>query len=268
MTRVLSAVVALPPLILLIRLGPSLYFSILIAAAAALGAWEFFRIAQAPGKPAAWILGSALAAGLAFGGQLEPQLLPVMIVWAALLLFFSSVFWLPTGAWPAPRGWTGGAVGILFVGATFGSLALLRNFGGESEGWRWVFFLLLVVWGGDTGAYYGGRALGKRPLSPVLSPQKTIEGTVVGLAAGVAGGLLARAWFLPPETPVWETGWISLLLGVAGFLGDLAESAMKRSGGIKDAGGVIPGHGGILDRLDGVTFAGPVLYVYLVWTTT
>ena len=262
----LSAVVALPPLILIIRLSPPLYFSILISLAASRGAWEFFRIAQVPGKPVVWIIGSLIAAGITFGGHLGLYLLPYLVLWTTLLLFFSSALWLPANTWPGPRGWVGGAVGALFVGTTLGSLILLRNFGGESEGWRWIFYLLLVIWGSDTGAYYAGRSFGKHPLSPRLSPNKTIEGAIAGLATGVVGGILAWSWFLPPKTSLWETCGVSLLLAITGIIGDLAESAIKRSGDTKDSGGIIPGHGGILDRLDSVMFAGPILYMYLIWT--
>lgn len=264
----LSAVVALPPLIFVIWIGPPLYFSILVSVAAGRGAWEFFRIARVPGKPVAWIMGSVLAAGITFGGHLEPYLLPYLVLWTTLLLFFSSALWLPANTWPGPRGLAGGVIGTLFVGATLGSLTLLRNFGGEPEGWQWTFYLLLVIWGSDTGAYYVGRSFGKHPLSPRLSPNKTIEGAIAGLATGVVGGILSWSWFLPPKTSLWETCGVSLLLAITGIIGDLAESAMKRTGGTKDSGGIIPGHGGILDRLDSLMFTGPILYMYLVWTTT
>ncbi|MFQ5913595.1 MAG: phosphatidate cytidylyltransferase [Nitrospinota bacterium] len=264
MTRVLSAVVALPPLILLVRYGKPLHFSFLVSAAAAAGTWEILRLAKFPGGALSLGFGCAAGAALAFGGHLSPPPAAPLAVWTVLLVSFSASVWLPPGAKLAPRGIAGGIAGILFVGATFASLALLRNWGEGAEGWRWVFFLWLVVWGGDTGAYYGGRSWGRRPLSPRLSPKKTVEGAVAGLAASVAGGTLARLWFLPG--PGWlETTVAAVLLGAAGQVGDLAESALKRAAGVKDAGAVIPGHGGILDRLDSLTFAGPVLYVFLLW---
>ncbi|MEE8110559.1 MAG: phosphatidate cytidylyltransferase [bacterium] len=261
MSRVLSAVVALPLLILLVRYGNPIYFSLLVSAAAAAGTWEFLRLAAFPGGALSMGVGCAAAAALALAGHLSPPPAATLAVWAVLLLFFSAAVWLPPGVWPTPRGFIGGLVGIAFVGATFGSLALLRDL---PEGWRWVFFLWLAVWGGDTGAYYGGRAWGKRPLSPRLSPKKTVAGALAGLGASVAGGIVARAWFLPDRG--WlEAGAAALLLGVVGQLGDLAESVLKRSAGVKDAGALIPGHGGILDRMDGLTFAGPVLYATLLW---
>ncbi|MFQ5692913.1 MAG: phosphatidate cytidylyltransferase, partial [Nitrospinota bacterium] len=222
------------------------------------------RLAGFPGGLPGRGLGCAAGAALALAGHLSPPPAAAVAVWAALLVFFSAAVWLPPGGWPAPRGLAGGIVGILFVGATFGALSMLRNLGAGADGWRWVFFLLLVVWGGDTGAYYGGRAWGKRPLNARLSPKKTRAGAVAGLGAGVAGALLARLWFLPGGGWV-EVGTAALLLGAAGQVGDLAESALKRAAGVKDAGGLIPGHGGVLDRLDSLTFAGPVLYAALRW---
>ena len=264
MTRVISAVVALPFFILLVRYGKPVHFSFLISAGAAAGCWEYLRlIGFAPRKPAFWA-GCLGGAALAFSGELSPPTALILALWAALLIFFSSAVWLPPGLWPAPRRFAGGFVGVLFVGTTFGSLILLRNL---PDGWRWVFLLALVVWGGDTGAYYGGRAWGKHPLIPRLSPNKTIEGACVGAVASLIGGLIAWAWFLSGASSLnlIDVMASSLLLGVVGQVGDLAESAVKRSAGAKDAGGLIPGHGGILDRMDGMTFAGPVLYTILLW---
>jgi phosphatidate cytidylyltransferase len=257
-------VVALPFFILLVRYGKPVHFSFLVSAAAAAGCWEFLRLLGfGTGKPAFWAgcLGGAL---LAFGAGLSPPPILILALWAVLLIFFSAAVWLPPGVWPAPRGFAGGFVGVLFVGTTFGSLILLRDL---PDGWRWVFLLALVVWGGDTGAYYGGRAWGKRPLIPRLSPKKTVEGACAGVGASLVGGLIAWVWFLSGVSSLnlIEVAALALLLGAIGQIGDLAESAVKRSAGAKDAGGLIPGHGGILDRMDGVTFAGPVLYAILLW---
>ena len=221
MTRVLSAGIALLVLIPFVRYGSPLSFSLLVAAAAAVGTWEFLRLTGFSGNRIALGLGAAAGAALAFG---SPNFPPAAV--------------------------------------------LLRSFpeGGDgAEGWRWIFFLWIVVWGGDTGAYYGGRAWGSRPLHARLSPKKTVQGALAGLGASLAAGILAWAWFLPAR-PEW--GWIAagtaaLLLGAAGQAGDLAESAIKRSAGVKDAGALIPGHGGMLDRLDALMFAGPVLYAIL-----
>jgi phosphatidate cytidylyltransferase len=117
----------------------------------------------------------------------------------------------------------------------------------------------LTTWAGDIGAYYVGSRLGRRPLAPRVSPKKTVEGALGGVAATVLIAALGSGWVwtrLPLATAVWVGG----LLAVVGMVGDLAESAVKRAAGVKDSGALIPGHGGILDRLDSVIFCVPVLY--------
>jgi phosphatidate cytidylyltransferase len=125
-----------------------------------------------------------------------------------------------------------------------------------------IFFLLLVTWAGDTGAYYAGMSLGRRKLAPVISPNKTVEGLIGGLMLAVLAAVGARLWFLPSFSlaDCLATG---LLLTGAGVLGDLAESALKRSAGVKDSGSLIPAHGGMLDRLDSLLFTAPAFYYYV-----
>lgn len=260
MRRVVSALVFLPLFILLVRLGSPGQFVALLSVAAAWGAWEFFRLLGPSGLAARWagVLG---AVALLLALYLAPYLPVALALWGAVLVFFSLGPWLPKGTWEALRGYPGLAGGVLFLGATFGSLALLRDL---DSGWRHIFFLFLIIWGGDTAAYYVGRGLGRRPLMPSVSPRKTVEGAVGGLAASLVGALLGRSWFFP------FFGWgqaaaAGLLLGAVGQLGDLSESALKRAAGVKDAGALIPGHGGLLDRADGILFGGPVFYAAWRW---
>jgi phosphatidate cytidylyltransferase len=125
-----------------------------------------------------------------------------------------------------------------------------------------VFFVVLVTWAGDTGAYYVGMSLGRHQLAPVISPNKTVEGLMGGLLLALAMAVVASLWFLPSLTlaDCLATG---LLLAGAGLLGDLVESALKRSAGVKDSGMLIPGHGGMLDRLDSLLFTAPIFYYYV-----
>jgi phosphatidate cytidylyltransferase len=129
---------------------------------------------------------------------------------------------------------------------------------------HWVMFALLVNWAGDTGAYYVGGSLGRRKLAPVVSPNKTWEGAVASAAVATLAGTWYLRQFLPAAPVWWFAAALSLGANVAGQVGDLAESALKRGAGVKDSGSLLPGHGGILDRLDGVLFSVPVVYLSVV----
>ena len=151
-------------------------------------------------------------------------------------------------------------LGIFYVALLLGyQVALVSGIDGK----RWLFFMYIVIWASDTGAYYIGSALGKHKLYPKISPKKSIEGLVGGLLLAVGAALLYRAWFLS-SMGTGEAVALGIILSGAGVLGDLAESLFKRGAGVKDSGSLIPGHGGVLDRLDSVLFAAPVLFYYLL----
>jgi phosphatidate cytidylyltransferase len=115
-----------------------------------------------------------------------------------------------------------------------------------------------VIWAGDAAAYYAGRALGRHKLAPTISPNKTIEGSIAGLAGSILTGIVLGSWLL--QRQIAFLAFASLAAAIAGQLGDLAESALKRSSGVKDSSSLLPGHGGMLDRLDSLIFAAPVFY--------
>jgi phosphatidate cytidylyltransferase len=146
--------------------------------------------------------------------------------------------------------------GVAYVGGLFGYGSLLRD---GPDGRQLVYFVALTTWAGDIGAYYVGSRLGRRPLAPRVSPKKTVEGALGGVAATVLIAILGSAWVWP-RLPVATAIWVGGLLAVVGMVGDLAESVVKRAAGVKDSGTIIPGHGGILDRLDSVIFCVPALY--------
>jgi phosphatidate cytidylyltransferase len=129
-------------------------------------------------------------------------------------------------------------------------------------GKKWLVFLYLVIWASDTGAYYVGTAFGKRRLYEKISPKKSIEGLAGGMAASVVVALLCK-WLLVPSAGLIEAAVLGAALAAVGTVGDLVESLIKRSAGVKDSGNLIPGHGGILDRMDSMLFAAPVLFYYL-----
>jgi phosphatidate cytidylyltransferase len=156
----------------------------------------------------------------------------------------------------ARMGWS--LAGPLYLGTLFGAIARLYD---HRHGGSWVMLALLCGFLSDTGGYFVGRKLGKHRLAPVVSPKKTIEGALGGLAAGLCGGLVAHFWLLR-ELPLWHAVVLSLLATALGQAGDLCESLVKRSVGVKDSGTLLPGHGGILDRSDAMLFSAAVIWAY------
>jgi phosphatidate cytidylyltransferase len=150
------------------------------------------------------------------------------------------------------------SMGIFYVPFLLSHLGLIR---GLAHGIQWVFLLLVIVMSGDTAAFYIGSAIGKRKLYPLVSPKKSIEGSIGGLAGSLAGTFTAKATFFT-ELSIIDCIATALLLGFMGQLGDLFESMLKRSFGVKDSGKIIPGHGGLLDRLDSILFAAPAAFFY------
>lgn len=149
--------------------------------------------------------------------------------------------------------------GTLYIGFTLGHLLLTRAL---PDGIFLIFFVVLVTWAGDTGAYYTGVSIGRTPLAPKISPNKTVEGLLGGCLLAVMIALIARAWFIPSLTIV-DAVVLGIVLTLAGLIGDLSESMFKRGAGVKDSGGLIPGHGGMLDRLDSLLLTAPTYYYYV-----
>ncbi len=258
MLRVLSALVLLPAVVAVVWLLPITGTIALLGLVTLLAFLEYAAMARqvSAGFPHV-IAGSAtLATYAAVCAQvpLELVLFPALAVTAAAaigrgrpsedVLRLTAVALLPILYLALPMGLAFGLV------LERGPLALL------------VPFFTIVA--SDSAQYYGGRALGRRPLAPAISPKKTVEGAVCGIvAAGLALPLLARP--VLPEAPAWLLVVVGVLLALAGIAGDLFESLLKRSTGIKDSSGLIPGHGGMLDRIDALLFACPAFYLFLVY---
>ena len=150
-------------------------------------------------------------------------------------------------------------LGVFYVAMLFAFQVAIRT---GDNGRQWLVFLYFIIWASDIGAYSIGIPFGKHRLYEKVSPKKSIEGLLGALAASAAMALLCRVWFIP-QIGIGEAIAIALLLAVVGTIGDLVESLFKRAAGVKDSGDFIPGHGGILDRMDSMLFAAPVLYYYL-----
>jgi phosphatidate cytidylyltransferase len=179
---------------------------------------------------------------------------------AVLIIIVGSMVWSllqddPLDGASIRIGWLLGTP--IYAGGTLSAVAMVRSF--DPTG-AWVLFTMVLAWGSDTSAYFVGRKYGKTKLAPRISPKKTLEGSAGGLAAAVVGAVI-MTFFLPGIT-VLDAIALGVLGGVAGQAGDLMVSVLKRSSGVKDSGGILPGHGGILDRADALAFTGPATWAY------
>jgi phosphatidate cytidylyltransferase len=151
--------------------------------------------------------------------------------------------------------------GIVYIPLLLSFLVLIRR---DPDGMTWIFLLLAIIFAGDVSAYYVGSYLGRHKLNPAISPGKTIEGAAGGLAGNLLVGSIGKFYFLPAVS--WGPAILFFLAaGLSGQVGDLFESEFKRSSKIKDSGGILPGHGGFLDRIDALLFASPVAYLFKVY---
>lgn len=262
--RLLAAAVALPLMLLLIFKGPPEGWLALVAAAALIGSLELYgmthpqdRVSQAVCS----ILTLGVMAVLWLFGASARSLLTLMLLLpiASTVLVLSRLGDIQTAALRV----TAGVFGPLYLGGGLGAAVLLRRDGGD-DGPGFVLLALMLSWLSDTGAYFAGRFLGKRKLYEAVSPKKTVAGAVGGLGGAVVGALLAHFWYLR-SLPLEHALVLAIVAGALGQAGDLGESLLKRSFGIKDSGGIIPGHGGILDRVDALLVTSSILYLYVLW---
>jgi len=256
--RIYTILVLAPLLYAVIRYTPPLAFSSVVVLAGGLALFEFYRLCFG-NRSHSWLIGIGLTgfAALILGTHRPDIIVPTLL---ATLVGIISVPILSRS--PLEQSLRDGAMtmfGVLYLGLTLGTLSMTRLLPlGE---WL-IFFLLLVTWASDTGAYLVGTLYGRHRLAPTISPKKTVEGLVGGLIAAIIAGYAARWWFLP-ELSGLDCLILATLLTITGLWGDLTESAMKRSVGMKDSGGILPGHGGMLDRLDSLLFTAPVFYYYV-----
>lgn len=253
--RVASAGVLIPLVVWLTMAGPASLFHAFVVVLAAAAAWELGRMFERAGRATHHWLDSALAAAVA-GSFLFPGG-AIAALTAAVLLTLSVPVWRRTA--PTTDALTTTLLAVTYVGWLVGHAILVRELPG---GGALVLLLLGVSWAGDSAAYVVGSTVGRHKLAPVVSPNKTVEGGAAQVVATILAALVLRPW-LAPEWSAAFAAVVGGLLGVIGQLGDLAESVIKRSLGTKDTGALIPGHGGVLDRLDSVLFNAPAFY-YLV----
>jgi len=259
--RVISGLLFLPIFYLVAWVLSPVYFTVLVLAAVAVGQYEFYRMAQARGSRPLLVPGIAVGAlmVLEFYRPLFPALGTFLPVAASALLIMIARLFSPRPVDGAIEDVASTFLGVFYVAMLFAYQVGVRT--GE-DGKQWLVFLYFIIWASDIGAYSIGIPFGKHRLYEKVSPKKSIEGLLGALVASAAMALLCRVWFMPP-VGVGEAIAIALMLAVVGTIGDLVESLFKRAAGVKDSGTIIPGHGGILDRMDSMLFAAPVLYYYL-----
>lgn len=255
--RVLSAVLLAPVLIVIVSAGEYWYLA-LVVGAALVACGEIYILLRRAGYSPLWPIGLALAFALLLESYLSTGWIGHWALSLAILLSLSylvirqsmegslvdwAITWLPP----------------LYVGVLSTSFIALRQ---HPQGLYWVYLLLGVTWATDVGAYFVGRAVGRHGFFRAISPKKTLEGAVGGAMVGVACGVALAAlfgWDLP------RVAAFSLVATVAAEIGDLAESLLKRQLKAKDAGHLIPGHGGVLDRMDSLLFVGVVAQLWATW---
>jgi phosphatidate cytidylyltransferase len=280
MKRVLTAAVLIPVVLVFVFLGPrwQWLFSLGVAAVAMLAAWEYMSLTRRCGAnpPRAATLAALVA--LYIVNFQWPDMIPGLFGILGLALLVYCTFFKPV-----EEVMTDAAAAIFCLLYTGLALLALPTLRAQENGPSLVLLLLLAVWAGDTSAYYVGRTWGRHKMAPKLSPGKSWEGAIASVAGSVLVTLalvrLANFLQAPFNSPVltwmervcpsaviaypdelWYWLTIAVLINLAGQVGDLAESALKRSAGVKDSGTLLPGHGGVLDRIDALLLATPVLW--------
>ncbi|HEX73915.1 MAG TPA: phosphatidate cytidylyltransferase [Dehalococcoidia bacterium] len=268
--RIITALWGIPLLIVAVWFDKPLpWFTILLAIWGLLAVFEFYRMGVASKLAPLTYFGLVWSLLFILSPHFDYDFLIPLLLTSGVML---SLIWLvlrrqKEGAF---IGWVWTIAGILYVGWLLSYFVALR---GLEDGRNWVFLALFVTFGSDTAAFFIGRALGRHHLVPSISPGKTWEGAI----GGIFGAIIVSLLFTLPtlfafpnplylqDFSYWQAILLSLLASIFGQLGDLVESLLKRNMGVKNSGKLLPGHGGFLDRIDSIVFAGVVVYYYVIW---
>ncbi|MDZ4185818.1 MAG: phosphatidate cytidylyltransferase [Desulfuromonadales bacterium] len=256
----MTGVILLPLLILLVWRATPPLFCAAVTVIVFIALDELYRMALPPARRLehyfAALIGAAIVPSLYLQNELSTGAFAAATL-AVATLFLFCYRTIETVA----RDCATVLLGFLYLPLLLGHLVLLRSL---PQGREWIFTVFLIVMLSDTIAYFVGTAIGKHRLYPAISPKKSVEGAIGGLLGGVFGACLAGLLWFPTLSWIVCAG-IGLALGASGQIGDLFESMLKRSYGVKDSGRIIPGHGGLLDRLDSLIFAFPPAYYLVLW---
>jgi phosphatidate cytidylyltransferase len=258
--RLASALVLLPVFLLIVIKAPAFLFNTLVVIASAGALWELLRLFEQAGRPVdrglALVIGVSVTASFGASRLIDPLALPVFALAMAVVAVLAAPVWRGT---PDLARAAHTLLAVMYVGWLLGFGILLHHT--SPLGDELVLYVVGVTWVGETAAYLVGSTLGRHALAPTISPRKTVEGAIAQVVASIGTGAALGAWLLPGCGSALAVG-AGALLGVIGQFGDLAESAIKRSAGTKDTGGLIPGHGGVLDRIDSLLFNLPAFYYF------
>ena len=270
--RIASSIVLIPVFVWVTTGAPAWVFQLLVVAASAVACRELARMFERTGRPiATWLtvgVGAALTAsfatslytGLGIDGHTVRWMpTPELALLVGVGLICSAPLW--SSGRPLVESTANTLFGAIYIGWLLGYAIWLQ---GRADGPQLVLFLVGVTWAGESAAYLVGSSVGRHRLAPVLSPGKTVEGAIAQVIVSIAAALALGFWLLPACGLLGAAG-AGVVLGVIGQVGDLAESAIKRSIGTKDTGDLIPGHGGMLDRIDSLLFNAPALYLYSLY---
>jgi len=292
MKRVLTAVVLIPVVLILVLRAPVYVLAAAVAAVSMLTLREYVDLVRhyhvAPYCRVLYGLAVLAFVGLAWqtgAPYLEATVKMLFGIVGAAIFVLMFFFAVAMRREPLSEGFPAASAavfGFLYIVVPLAMLVQLRQ---QGSGAFLILYTLIVVWMGDTVAYYTGRAIGKHKLAPRISPGKTWEGTIGSFVGAIVCGTLVFAYshqistslrriglvtpdqaYLPPQIPpLWQFAVLSGVMNVAAQIGDLAESLLKRGAGIKDSGNILPGHGGMLYRIDALLFAAPVIWFYAAW---
>ena len=256
-TRILSSVVLIPVVLALTSVGGP-YFGALVVVVGLLATYEFYQIVRRAGYRPFPVVGLALAASL-FVDAYAPQL--NVWRWAMAAAVMVSMVWqiLQPDMDGFLSGWALTLAGAVYIGGLLGHLILVRNL---PQGLGWVLLTFAGTWACDTAAYFAGVNLGKHGFFTRISPHKTWEGAIGGFTAGILATILAGHLL---GLALWQGLMLGAVLVLGVTFGDLAESLVKRQVGVKDSVALIPGHGGMLDRIDSLIFASVIVYYFAAW---
>ena len=260
--RVITALWGIPLLVAAIWFDQPLpWFTIVVAIWGLLAAFEFYKMVAAAKVPPLTYFGLIWTLLFILSPHFDYATITPLLLTSAVILPLIYRIWHPQSE--AFTSWVWTTAGILYLGWLLSHFVALR---GLDAGRNWVFFAFFTTFASDTTAFFIGRVLGRHRLAPQISPGKTWEGAI----AGIFGAIVISLCFIPP-TPFslplnyGQAILLAILVSIFGQLGDLVESLLKRNMGVKDSSQLIPGHGGFLDRIDSIVFAGVVVYYYVIW---